>query len=764
MRLQTQFGTQINLDRAMRNEIVAEAYFSAQFLSVIAIILLSIFCSAAYSAERLGPELTRQARLNTTAHDAEVLYSIAHLELEDGGHWKSVQYVSIRINTLEAARDYGRMVLPYNHYYSQLTLDFARVLDKKGAINELAEDAIQTRVTGGGQDFYSDSSELVFSLPDISPGSILEFQYSRKSKKLALPELFSNRITPYHFQKKIGNDGWRSDYVAHFSYQITHLTRRPLYQKSYMGFPSNPTSTTDGVKTTKIWNMTKVPQLVTESWMPPLHKVVPELFISTHKDWSVIDKWAWGKIHDKIVSTNDVKQVVKKLKLDKYASDQEKIQAVYEYLQLNVRYVFAHLGRGGYEPHFSSEVIQQSYGDCKDQTVLAISLLNQLGINALPALVQTPHSGRSDTPMVDLIFDHMIVYIPKAETHDAVWMDTTGDRSLFPGVSNYLIGQNAFIVNGQGGKLTLIDGDFPHNLAQLNMEYKISADGFSQVNAEIQLSGYFEENIRNWWKHDTNRTTSLNQFASAIFPKTTDYEFKGSVINTENLWQPAVIKGSFVFNEKLNEETPPSFATSLAQIIQLFGGYSELQLPQERQNRFSNHYPSALELNAYFYAPKETTVAVVDTGSDIVSHYFSLKQNGKKTDYGYEVKLTLTRPEVNISASEYKKYFNDTKLLSQPTPWIISFARAPNQEILSELEDIKHSYGKNSFEYFLAQTKQLIKNGDFQKALEPAQQAVEKKANSGEAWYYLGMAQGLNSMIDESQKSFELAAELGYLP
>lgn len=747
----------------MRKGILTTGYLSTYLLAFTALIL-SVSWGQVQAFERLGPELAKQSRVKTTEHDAEVLYSVSELEIEDDGHWESTQYISIRINTLEAARDYGRMVLPYNHYYSGLQLDFARVLDKKGAINVLAEDAIQTRITGGGQDFYSDSSELVFSLPDISPGSILEFQYSRKSKKLALPELYSNRITPYHFQKKIGNDGWRSDYVANFSYQVTHLTRRPLHHKSYTGFPNQPLITIDGAKTTKVWSMKEVPQLVTENWMPPLHKVAPELFISTHKNWSVIDAWAWGKIYDKIISSNDIKAVVKKLKLDKSASDLEKIRAVYEYLQLNIRYVFAHLGRGGYEPHFSNEVIQQSYGDCKDQTVLTIALLGELGIQAYPALVETPQPGRSDTPMVDLIFDHMIVYIPESETHDAIWMDTTGDRFLFPGVSNYLVGQNAFIVNGKGGSLTHIQGDFPNNLAELTMEYKISENGYSTVNAEIQLSGYFEENIRNWWKHDTNRTTSLNQFASAIFPKTTDYVFEGRVLNAENLWQPASIQGSFTFNKKSNEDTPPSFATSLAQIIQPFGGYSELQLPQERVNRFSNYYPSTLKLRTSFLAPPNTTVAVVDTGSDIVSDYFSLKQHGQKTDQGYDVTLTLTRPAVDVSAQEYERFFNNAKSLSQPSPWIISFASAPNQKVLTELKGLKQTHGEHSFEYLIAKTKQLIETGEFKKALIPAQQAIEKNVSDGEAWYYLGMAQGFNAMIEDSQKSFELAAELGYLP
>src|SRR5690606_7312855 len=110
--------------------------------------------------------------------------------------------------------------------------------------------------------------------------------------------------------------------------------------------------------------------------------------------------------------------------------------------------------------HFPDEVVKANYGDCKDQTVLAVALLRILGIDALPALVETPTSGKSDNELVELIFDHMLVYIPEDVDGSAMYMDTTGDRMLFPGVSNYLENQNTLIVNGKGGIMTHMQSDF----------------------------------------------------------------------------------------------------------------------------------------------------------------------------------------------------------------------------------------------------------------------------------------------------------------
>lgn len=71
----------------------------------------------------LAPSLQAQAQIPATAHEAEVLHAINTSSVKASGHWEQQNYYSIRINTLEAARDYGRLAIQYNHYYSNTSLD-----------------------------------------------------------------------------------------------------------------------------------------------------------------------------------------------------------------------------------------------------------------------------------------------------------------------------------------------------------------------------------------------------------------------------------------------------------------------------------------------------------------------------------------------------------------------------------------------------------------------------------------------------------------
>src|SRR5690606_30312407 len=153
-----------------------------RFTRVVTALLLALFISKLSHADalssRLAPTLDEQATIETKDSNAEVLYALEKTVFEEDGSWPRISYYSIRINSIEAARDYGRIVIPFDHYYSDINLDFANARSKAGKITAVAQDTVQHRITGGGQDFYSDSSELVFSLPNVVPGSIIEFQFT----------------------------------------------------------------------------------------------------------------------------------------------------------------------------------------------------------------------------------------------------------------------------------------------------------------------------------------------------------------------------------------------------------------------------------------------------------------------------------------------------------------------------------------------------------------------------------------------------------
>lgn len=100
-------------------------------------------------------------------------------------------------------------------------------------------------------------------------------------------------------------------------------------------------------------------------------------------------------------------------------------------VQDEIRYVALMMGEGALTPATADETWQRRYGDCKAKTALLLALLDELGIEAVPAAVSVGSGdGLPDRlPMVSA-FDHVLV---RATIDGKVyWLDgtRTGDRQL----------------------------------------------------------------------------------------------------------------------------------------------------------------------------------------------------------------------------------------------------------------------------------------------------------------------------------------------
>lgn len=67
----------------------------------------------------------------------------------------------------------------------------------------------------------------------------------------------------------------------------------------------------------------------------------------------------------------------------------ERLEKALQFVQDEIRYTGLEAGIGGYKPRNPAEVFEQRFGDCKDKSLLLCYILNELGIEAYPALVST---------------------------------------------------------------------------------------------------------------------------------------------------------------------------------------------------------------------------------------------------------------------------------------------------------------------------------------------------------------------------------------
>lgn len=723
--------------------------------------ITSLACAA---SPRIAPELSTIVKAKKQDDDAEVLWSSREVKLNQDGSWKSQEYVAIRVNNADAARDYGRIKIAYNHYYTSMSLDFANTLNKQNELKPVLESAIQNRVTGDGQDFYSDRSEFVFSLPDIAPGSVIEFQYSIESKVIALEGLYSTRVIPFWFQSTAANDGWRADFVHHHEFTIQYPKSVAFQKQPYSTFDAKEKQKSNGDFYVSKWVSKKVKAIKHEVYIDNSEALVPQLRLSTLSDWSSINDWTWEKVEDKFILDQKLQEVVKQLPVTAASSKQEKIEAVYEYLQDNIRYVFAHIGRGGYEPHFPRETLEAGYGDCKDQSVLATALLRALGVTAYPALIETPRAGDSDAGIVDLIFDHMIVHIPAQEGAETRWLDTTGDRGLFPGVSNYLVSQNVLIINAEDGVFTTIEPEaVAENVVRVETTYTVDEQERIVADVVFSLSGMFEQRMRSWWMYESDKNNQLQQFLKGLYNLQLEFSVEGSVANAEEVFKPIELTARYVF-EKDKTADQPAAAASIAQLVNVYVEPGSLPSPDTRVNRFIDNYPFRIEYHVTFDGGEKYLPALVQSIDGYSTEFYTLNFEREKKDTKYSVRFKFTRNALNLNLSEYKYYYESINNILKFDPWIVSMQPRLESIVKEALSKEEQEHGKNSVQYLTAKANGFIDQGRFEDALQAAKEAVEMDSSSGHAWYVLGTAQGLNALFEESSKSFAMGESLGYRP
>jgi len=332
---------------------------------------------------------------------------------------------------------------------------------------------------------YDGSKTLNVFIEDVRPGDSVEYSYTIEG---------ANPVFSSHFSEQL-DMRWGVP-VGRVHYRVLWPSSRPLHIRNHeTGI--EPVKRTSGQRTEYVWNEDRVEALVSDKDVPDWYDPFPVVYLSDMASWDEVAAWAWP-LYKPVINTPAQQAVIAPI-LKTTNSVEQRVLAALHFVQDEVRYLGIEMGARSHEPNAPDAVIKQRFGDCKDKSRLLVSLLQGMGVEASPALVNTGSGMRlKDALPSPTEFDHTIV-LARINGRN-YWLDPT--RSHQGGSLDAIYQPDydyALVVSNHDSDLVKMSDDITTVHSKTVEETFDLRDGFDKpVNYRIvtQHVGYYADSLR----------------------------------------------------------------------------------------------------------------------------------------------------------------------------------------------------------------------------------------------------------------------------
>ncbi len=322
----------------------------------------------------------------------------------------------------ERGKDVSEIKLSYDSSYQYLTIDLARVIKPDGTVIGASGKDIQEATPWTDTPFYGNFKVIIISMPGITVGSVLEYQVTIED--IPASKLFEPREIGSGFRLSSVNP------VHKARIEVSVPADREFNIIFKNSEPFDPEVILNGEIKNYIWRLNDIPKMIVEPMMPPILNITPVLYITSFSSWETIADWWRGFEFQTIVPDDAIISKVEQLTEGLYTL-KDKARTIFHYVASKIRYVGIEYGKSSVIPRNASETYENKYGDCKNKSILLISMLREAGISeAYPVLISTVNNGRvwEEVPRITG-FNHVITLC--IINDEWIWMDPTVETSSF---------------------------------------------------------------------------------------------------------------------------------------------------------------------------------------------------------------------------------------------------------------------------------------------------------------------------------------------
>jgi tetratricopeptide (TPR) repeat protein len=345
-----------------------------------------------------------------------------------------------RVQTDAAVQQFGQLVFPYSSANEQLEIDFIRVKKPDNTVIASSNADVQDLSAPIAREapIYTDLRQKHVTVRGLRPGDVLEYHVIWK---------VTTPLAANHFW--LEHDFFEPGMLIVLDEQLE--VNIPGDSKAKLKTEKGKDAMVKEQDNRRIysWKFASLKRIEKEKDETTRKKKrdedepkPPQVQMTTFQSWGEVGQWYAGLEQDRVTPDEKIKAKAEEL-LRGRTTEKEKIEALYNFVAKNFRYVSLSLGQGRYQPHKATDVMANEYGDCKDKHTLLSAMLSAAGLRAYPALMNSARKIDAEVPSPGQ-FDHVITAVPLA--NETLWMDTTSEVAPFRLLSPTLRDKKALLV------------------------------------------------------------------------------------------------------------------------------------------------------------------------------------------------------------------------------------------------------------------------------------------------------------------------------
>jgi transglutaminase-like putative cysteine protease len=323
-----------------------------------------------------------------------------------------------QVLTLAGLNNGSHISIDYDPSYQLLTFHWVKIWRGINALNRLDIDKIQVSQHGLDADdlLFSDEKSALLLL-DVRVGDIIDYAYTLQGGNPVFAGRFSGGVE------------------AQSNHPIERMTTRLLWPAARLLYVKNHRTDIKYAAVRKgdliefTWNLRKVRAWRNEPPLPIWYQPLPWVQLSEFQKWSDVNQLTLGLFTNAAPLSSELTQKINEWK--RLPGREGRMLAALRFVQDEIRYLGIESGISGYMPAIPSTVFARRFGDCKDKTLLLVTILRALGIEAHPTLVNTRlRQTVSKLHPSATVFNHAITQVSMNGRN--YWLDATANYERGP--------------------------------------------------------------------------------------------------------------------------------------------------------------------------------------------------------------------------------------------------------------------------------------------------------------------------------------------